>query len=417
MAKDNTPQVKFEAVIDRACGLDIHKDLIVATVEGSDIKRQTREFGATTQDLKSLKEWLESLQVSHVAMESTGIYWKPVLNILESDKMKILVVNARHIKYVPGHKTDKKDSAWICQLLRAGLLKNSFIPDRELRELRDLTRYREKLVRAQTAAHNRMIRYFEDANLKLSSVFSDIRGTTCTKVIDDILNGEFDPEKLSQHHHKRMKASKEDLKKAVEGKFTAHHKFMITETRKELANIEAQILDIEQEIARRMEPHKDAVERICEIPGIKETSAHAILAEIGFDMSVFPTDKNITSWAGLAPGNNESAGKKKSTHINHGNNMLRTKLVECAWSGSKVKDSYFKERYSRMVIRRGKKRSLIAIAAQMLRIIYHMLQEGTHYIELGPSYRDERQKENEIKKLHKRLNELEGTESTLTKNV
>ena len=311
MARD-TQEVTFEEVVERGCGLDVHKKEIVATVGGTGIKSETRTFHSTTRSLTELKDWLLALGVTHVAMESTGVYWKPVLNILEPGGFTIMVVNARHIKYVPGHKTDKKDSAWICKLLRAGLLKGSFVPGREQRELRDLTRYRRKLVQQQAAEHNRMIRIFEDANLKLSSVFSNIRGKTCTSVIDAVIAGETDPNKLSELcTHWRLKSSKEEIALAVEGRFTDHHKFMIRAIRTSIKNIEAEIEHLDQEIERRMQPFDTQIEQLCEIPGMSTTSVRELLAEIGVDMEVFPTAEHLTSWAGLAPGNNESAGKKK----------------------------------------------------------------------------------------------------------
>jgi predicted transposase YbfD/YdcC len=244
-------EVSFSEVVSRGCGLDVHKKEIVATVSGTDIKKETRTFQSTTRSLTQLKEWLLELGVTHVAMESTGVYWKPVMNILEPGGFTVMVVNARHIKYVPGHKTDKKDSAWICKLLRAGLLKGSFIPCRDQRDLRDLTRYRRKLVQQQSAEHNRMIRIFEDANLKLSSVFSNIRGKTCTAVIDAVIDGETDPSRLSELcTHWRLKHSQEEIAEAVEGHFTEHHKFMIRTIRKSIRNIEDEIEVLDKEIDR-----------------------------------------------------------------------------------------------------------------------------------------------------------------------
>lgn len=305
-------EVSFEEVVERGCGLDVHKKEIVATVSGTRIESETRTFLSTTSSLTELKEWLLALGVTHVAMESTGVYWKPVLNILEPGGFTIMVVNARHIKYVPGHKTDKKDSAWICKLLRAGLLKGSFIPGRNQRDLRDLTRYRRKLVQQQAAEHNRMIRIFEDANLKLSSVFSNIRGKTCTMVIDAVIAGETDPHKLAAMcTHKRLKSSQEEIEHAVEGCFTEHHQFMIRAIRKSISNIEAEIAHLDKEIERRMKPIEAQMEQLCEVPGMSTTSVRELLAEIGVDMDTFPTAEHLTSWAGLAPGNNESAGKKK----------------------------------------------------------------------------------------------------------
>lgn len=316
MAKTRQPQeVTFEEVVARGCGLDVHKKEIVATVSGTSIESETRTFQSTTRSLTELKEWLLALGVTHVAMESTGVYWKPVMNILEPGGFSIMVVNARHIKYVPGHKTDKKDSAWICKLLRAGLLKGSYVPSREQRDLRDLTRYRRKLVQQQSAEHNRMIRIFEDANLKLSSVFSNIRGKTCTRVIDAVIAGETNPQKLAEMcTHWRLKSTQEEIALAVEGCFTEHHKFMIRAIRTSISNIEAEIEHLDREIDRRMMPLEDRIAQLCDIPGMDITAIRELLAEIGVDMEVFPTEEHLTSWAGLAPGNNESAGKKKFTH-------------------------------------------------------------------------------------------------------
>ncbi len=308
-------EVTFDEVVECGCGLDVHKKEIVATVSGTDIGSEIRTFQSTMRSLTELKKWLLTLGVTHIAMESTGVYWKPVMNIFESGGFTIMVVNARHIKYVPGHKTDKKDSAWICKLLRAGLLKGSFVPERNQRDLCDLTRYRRKLVQQQSAEHNCMLRIFEDVNLKLSSVFSDIRGKTCTCVIDAVIAGETDPQKFAAMcTHQRLKSTKEEISLAVEGCFTEHHKFMIRVIRTSIANIESEIEHLDKEIERRMEPFEAQISQLCKISGLETTSVRELLAEIGVDMEVFPTAGHLTSWAGLAPGNNESAGKKKLAH-------------------------------------------------------------------------------------------------------
>lgn len=382
MTKHKQPQeIAFKEVVDRGCGLDVHKKEIVATVSGTGIESEKRTFQSTTRSLTELKEWLLALGVTHVAMESAGVYWKPVMNILEPGGGSIMVVNVRHIKYVPGHKTDKKDSAWICKLLRAGPLKGSFVPGRNQRDLRDLTRYRRKLVQQQAAEHNRMIRIFEDANLKLSSVFSNIRDKTCTQVIDAAIAGETDPHKLAALcTHRRLKSSQEEIALAVEGCFTEHHKFMIRAIRTSIANIEAEIDHLDQEIERRMKPFEDQVKQLCDIPGMDVTSANELLAEIGVDMEIFPTTERLTSWAGLAPGNNESAGKK-SSHTNHGNKATKAIMTECAWCATRTKGTYFSARHKRLAARRGKKRALVAIAAKTLKVVCHMLKDGTAYKE------------------------------------
>lgn len=305
--------IEFNQVVDRCCGLDVHKKVIVATVEGTGIARETREFSSTTRSLTEMKEWLLSLGVTHVAMESTGVYWKPVINILEPGGFTLLVVNAQHIKYVPGHKTDKKDSAWICKLLRAGLLKGSFIPDRAQRDLRDLTRYRRRKVEDVTAEKNRMLKVLEDANLKLSNVFSNVNGVTCTKIIDEILAGRTDPDYLtSLCTHGRLQSTKEEIHDAVEGCFTEHHKFMLQSIRRSISSLEKEISLLEAEIDRRCLSVQADIERLCTIPGIDRTGAKELIAEIGVDMEVFPTAANLASWSGVSPGNNESAGKKKA---------------------------------------------------------------------------------------------------------
>ena len=304
--------VPFDQVIARGCGLDVHKKEIVATISGTEIKTETRSFGSTTSSLTELKDWLLENSITHVAMESTGVYWKPVLNILELGGFTILVVNARHIKYVPGQKTDKKDSEWICKLLLAGLLKGSFVPDVKQRELRDLTRYRRKMVQQVSAEKNRMIRIFEDANLKLSSVFSSVTGVTCTKIIDAILSGQTNPDYLvSLCTHKKLKSSSDEIRDAVEGRFTPHHHRMLKMIRSNINHLEGTIAEIEADINIYMQPYNDVIERLVEIPGVGESTAKDLLAEIGVDMSVFPTERHIASWAGICPGNNESAGKKK----------------------------------------------------------------------------------------------------------
>lgn len=310
-----TQTVEFEQLASTCCGLDVHKKEIVATVEGEGLPKETRTFSSTTRSLTELKDWLLALGVTHVAMESTGVYWKPVMNILEPGGFTILIVNARHIKYVPGHKTDKKDSAWICKLLRAGLLKGSFIPSQSQRDLRDLTRYRRKLVQNLAAEHNRLIRILEDANLKLSSVFSDVTGKTCTAVIDHVLDGNTDPEFLASFcTHWRLKSTQKEIALAVEGHFRDHHKFMLRAIRRSMDNLTEEIKALDEEIALRMQPFEEEISRLCQIPGISKTSAKDLLAEIGVSMEVFPSSAHLASWAGVSPGNNESAGKKKLAH-------------------------------------------------------------------------------------------------------
>jgi len=308
-----TPQVTFKQVVSRGCGLDVHKKVVVATIDGEGIKKQTREFGTVTSSLKELKDWLLENGVTHVAMESTGVFWKPVYNVLEPAGLTVWIVNAAHVKYVPGHKTDKKDSAWLCKLLLAGLLKPSYIPAKEQRELRDLTRYRTTLIQSNASNKNRVIRILEDANIKLSSVLSSTSGAVGTKLIDKICEGkEVTMVDIEEVYHKKLEASKEEIYEACQGFITGHHVYMLQIIRQEIADTQRTIESLNQRIKRVLLPYENAVELLKKVPGISSKSVEDLVAEIGLDMGVFPTENHLASWAGMSPGNNESAGKKKA---------------------------------------------------------------------------------------------------------
>lgn len=303
--------ILFEQVVERGCGIDVHRDTVVATISGSGFKDETRTFTTFTNDLLELRDWLVQSRVSHIAMESTGIYWKPVFNILEED-LNVVLVNARHIKNVPGHKTDRKDSKWIAKLLLSGLLKASFIPPRDIRELRDLFRYRRKLISRSTAEQNRFEKILQDANFKLSSVISDIFGVSGTKLIDALLLDNYEIEELIGLCHRRIREKKrEELKQALVGKLTTHHKFMLRLIRKSLESNQALIDEVDRQIDEQTNNYKIELDMLQTIPGVSKTGSLAILSEIGGDMSKFPNEQHLASWAGLCPGNNESAGKKK----------------------------------------------------------------------------------------------------------
>lgn len=302
--------ISFEQVVERGCGMDVHKDTVVATVSGVGIKDDTRTFTGYTKDLLKLKDWLKELDITHIAMESTGIYWKPVFNILEED-FEILLVNARHVKNVPGHKTDKKDSRWIAKLLLSGLLKASFIPPKDIRELRDLFRYRKKLTSQATAERNRFEKILQDANFKMSSVISDIFGVSGTKLIDALLKDNYNFDELIELCHKRIKAKRAHLKEALAGRLTPHHKFMLRTIRQSLENIQKLVDKIDRQIDVQTKNYTVELELLQSIPGISKTSSVALLSEIGGDMSKFPNEQHLASWAGICPGNNESASKKK----------------------------------------------------------------------------------------------------------
>lgn len=304
--------VAFEQVVSRGCGLDVHKETVVATIDGEGLERTTREFRTFTRSLTELKDWLVENKITHIAMESTGVYWKPVYNILEPTGITIWIVNARHVKNVPGHKTDKKDSRWLCKLLLAGLLKPSFIPPREQRELRDLTRYRKKLIRDVASNKNRIIRILEDCNVKLSSVLSNTSGITATKLIDKLCEGkQVTIEDIDEVYHGKIGATKEELWEACNGNITDHHIYLLGAIRSHNRHIESLIEELNQKIRQMLSPYENVLELLEEIPGLSHKTVEDLIAEIGLDMEVFPSEKHLASWVGISPGNNESAGKKK----------------------------------------------------------------------------------------------------------
>lgn len=305
--------IEFEQIIDRGCGLDVHKSVLVATIRGTGIKEETRSFNAFTESIEQLRDWLKQNSITHVAMESTGVYWKPVFNILEED-FEILLVNARHIKNVPGQKTDKKDSRWIAKLLLSGLLKGSFIPPKHIRELRDLTRYKRKVIEQISSEKNRIHKLLEDANIKLSSVVSNLSGVTATKIIDAMIDGQEDVNELVKLRHGKMQSSIEELASALKGKLTVHHKFLLQTINESIADKNKIIAKIDLQIDKQLseyEMNQDA-ELLATIPGVGKEGASYILAELGNNMNQFPDEQHLASWAGMSPGNNESAGKKKA---------------------------------------------------------------------------------------------------------
>ena len=305
--------VRFEQVVSKACGLDVHKKVVAATIDGVGIRKVTREFGTFTSSLTALRDWLLEQGITHVAMESTGVYWKPVYHILEPTGITVWIVNARHVKYVPGHKTDKKDSAWLCKLLLAGLLKPSYIPPQEQRELRDLTRYRKNLIQSIASNKNRIIRILEDCNVKLSSVLSDTSGVVCTKLINKLIDGKtVTMDDIEEVYHRKLQASKQDIWEACNGYVTEHHVFMLQTIREDIAATQAVISKIDVRIKEMLAPYENVLELLKQVPGLSSKTAEDLVAEIGLDMSVFPNEKHLCSWVGIAPGNNESAGKKKA---------------------------------------------------------------------------------------------------------
>lgn len=304
--------IQFEQIFERGCGIDVHKKILVATIRGRGIQEETREFASYTSSIEELRIWLKENDVTHVAMESTGVYWKPVYNILESD-FEVILVNARHVKNVPGQKTDKKDSKWLTKLLLSGLLKGSFIPPKPTRELRDLTRYRGKVVNSISSEKNRVHKILEDANIKLSCVLSNLSGSVATKIIQALLDGQEDVSELVKFHHGRMKASKEELGLAVQGALSDHHRFMLTMIKRSIEEKEVIVSELDARIEEQLRANEmelDA-ELLDGIPGVGKDAAAGIIAEVGNNMDHFPSAQHLASWAGMSPGNNESGGKKK----------------------------------------------------------------------------------------------------------
>jgi transposase len=305
-------QVKFNQIIQCGCGIDVHQNIIVATIRRSDTDYETKEFEAYTRSLTELREWCKSEGVTHIAMESTGIYWKPIFNILEED-FEIILVNARHVKNVPGHKTDKKDSGWISKLLLSGLLKGSFIPPKDIRELRDLVRYKRKLTNQAASEKNRLIKVLEDCNIKLSSVVSDVNdGVSATRIIHDIIQGVTDIDRLMTHLHGRIKADREEIRKALEGRVTPHHRFMMRIIKESIEETEKIISKVDRQIDKAVKKYQVELDLLQTIPGVGKDSAISIISEMGVDMNQFPDEQHLSSWTGISPGTNESAGKKKA---------------------------------------------------------------------------------------------------------
>jgi transposase len=380
----------MEIVYKRCCGLDVHKETVAACVmirEGEKVQKEIRTFRTMTSDLLVLHDWLLAHRVTHVAMESTGVYWKPVFNLLEGS-FEVLLVNASHIKAVPGKKTDIKDCEWIADLLSHGLLKGSFIPPQPIRDLRDLTRYRKSLSDERTREINRLQKLLETANIKLSSVATDVMGVSGKAMLEAILSGSTEPEVLADLAKGRLRNKLSLLKEALQGRFRPHHRFLLGQILSHLDFLDEAIEEMSKEVEKRLDPFLQEIELLKTIPGVKQRMAEVILAEIGADMSRFPTHRHLASWAGLCPGNNESAGKRKSGKTRKGDRWLKRGLTESSWAVSRAKETYLSALYHRMVRRRGKKKATVAVAHAMIVIAYHILKHKLPYSELGADYFD-----------------------------
>ena len=402
----------MDIIIERACGMDVHKDSITACVmtpEGKEIE----SFSTKTVFLLELIDWIKRHGCTHVAMESTSVYWKPIVNLLEAEDIEFLVVNAQHIKAVPGRKTDVKDAEWIANLLRHGLLRASYIPDRNQRELRELVRYRRSIIEERARQHNRIQKVLEGANIKLGSVVSDIMGVSAKEMLRAIADGEEDPEVLSNFARRTMKRKKEDLKLALKGYISPHQRMMLKTILTHIDFLTEQINTLDQEVAQRVSDFQEDIDRLDSIPGIAPRMAQQILSEIGTDVkNQFPSAAHMCSWAGLVPGSNESAGKRKSSKTKKGNKYLRSALTEAAHSvrGSK---NYLGALYRRTASRKGRKRAGIVVAHAILRISYYLLTRKEMYVDLGEDYFDKQKQQSIVRHSLRRLESL-GYSVTLT---
>ncbi len=399
----------METIIERCCGIDVHKKTISAclvTGKADEKPKQTiRSFSTMTGDLLVCRDWLISEGCTHVAMESTGVYWKPIFNILE-DHMEVILANARNIKNVPGRKTDVKDCQWIAKLLRHGLIEGSFIPPKPIRQLRDLTRYRQKLIQQRSSEINRLQKFLEEANIKLASVVTDITGVSAQEIIQHLIREDMTTQEMAQLAKGRLRNKIEQLEQSLEGYLSNHHRLILRLSLQMIASYDEAIEKLDIEIDQRMEPHREISQRLETIPGVKKKTIETLIAEIGTDMSRFPSHAHLASWAGLSPGNHESAGKRKSGRTTHGDKWLKAILVEAAWAASKTKGSYLKARYHRLASRRGKKRAAVAVGHTILITAYHIIKEQLVYKELGADFFDRLNEQHLINRLTKRINAL-----------
>ena len=397
----------MQPILKSCCGLDVHKSMVMACVAHGPLDNppifEIRKFSTMTNDLRSLSEWMKEYGVTAVAMESTGIYWKPIFNILEDD-FDIVLANAQHIKNVPGRKTDVKDCQWIAHLFRNGLISGSFIPPREIRELRDLTRTRRKLVGAMTSEKNRVQKVLEDANIKISSVVSKVFGVSALAMICALLEkDELSADEIAEMAKGKLKKKVDQLVEALNRNITDHHRFLLKQHLGHIDFLVEEIKEFDEEIHLRLVPYKKEFEDIQSVTGIKGISAASIIAEIGVDMSRFPDEAHISSWAGVCPGNNESAGKKKSGKTRRGNNYLKATLTESAWAAARTKDTAFSAQYRNIAGRRGTKRALVAVGHQILIEVYRVLKTGDRYQDAGAEAVTERRLKNREQQMIREL--------------
>lgn len=399
----------MDVLYERCCGLDVHKKTVVACViapgpKGSP-RKEVRTFSTMTDDLLALGDWLAAEQVTHVVMESTASYWKPVYNLLE-DRFTLLLANAQHVKAVPGRKTDVRDAEWLADLLRHGLLRNSFVPHRPQREVRELTRYRTSLVQERSAEVNRLQKVLEGANIKLAAVASNVLGVSGRAMLEALIAGTEDAAALADLARGKLRAKLPALHQALAGRFGAHQRFLVAQQLAHVDYLDQAIAQVSAELVERLRPDEDDLDRLDTIPGISRRIAEILVAEIGTDMDRFPSAAHLASWAGMCPGNNESAGKRLSGRTRKGSPALRTALVEAAHAAAHSKDTYLSAQFRRLAARRGAKKAAVAVGHSILVLVYHLLKRASTYQDLGGGYFDERERETVQRRLIHRLGAL-----------
>jgi transposase len=399
----------MEVLHPHCAGLDVHKDTVVACVrhmvEGK-ITTHVKTFKTTTQELMALSEWLSTEAATHIAMEATGVYWKPVWHILSDGELELILANAAQVKNVPGRKTDVNDAVWLADLMAHGLIRASFVPDEPTQQMRDLLRTRKQIVRERSSHIQRIQKTLEDANIKLDSVVTNILGLSGRRIIEALIAGQTVPQVLATLAHRSIKATSDELEASLRGRVTRHHRFLLKLHLDQIDAIDAAVASIDKEVGDNVEPFRVAIEMLSAIPGVGELSAMVIVSEIGIDMSRFETAGHLISWAGLCPKNDQSAGKRRSNRMKKGAPWLKSTLIQCAWCASRTKGSYLQAQYLRLRSRRGAKKAVCAVAASILTAVYHMLKNGTLYQDLGASYFDNRAKDKQALRLVNRLKNL-----------
>ncbi|EDM79883.1 transposase [Plesiocystis pacifica SIR-1] len=405
----------MEVLHPRCTGLDVHKDSVVACVRlahDGEVTRHVETFKTTTRELQRLRDWIQSHGCSHVIMEATGVYWKPVWHVLDGH-FELTLANALHVKAVPGRKTDINDATWLADLLAHGLVRASFVPESWIQHLRSLTRTRKQFVHEKTRHIQRLQKVLQDANIKLTSVLSDVMGKSGRAILEALIKGKTDPEELAGLASTRLRASRQEVIEALRGHFDPSHRFLLELHYRQVQAIEKAIEKIDAELGNAKEPFREAVELLTTIPGVSTTIAEVIVSELGTDMTRFPSVKHLLSWAGMCPRNDESAGKRRSTRVRMGAPWLKTQLVQAAWCATRAKRTYLRAQFLRLKSRRGPKKAVMAVAASILTAVYYMLREGAPYRDLGPDYFDRLDRNKLLKRLVRKLENL-GYEVDLT---